>query len=289
VCKLTDLRLFLPAAETIVASAWNFSKQSVLRLCREPLVHFFLLGALLFALQRISRGDPRVIIVTPGLQADLARRFQDLQGKKPSPTELAEELHKWERDEALFREALRRHLERDDPAVRSVLVEKMRVLASLDVPERSPSEAELEGWLASHRSKYETPLRYDFDFVQFPKSDRSARSELEQFERALRDGASLASLGRPVMGANLSVADMQGRIAPELAQRIPSLAPGTWQTVETEQELLLARVKQISGGMPSLETLRPRLVADASFAARQAAVERVLQRTIDRYHIEERR
>jgi hypothetical protein len=272
-----------------VAAVWNISKRSVLRLCREPLVHFFLLGALLFALQRILRGDPRVIIVTPGLQADLARRFQDLQGKKPSALELTAELHKWERDEALFREALRRHLERDDPAVRSVLVEKMRVLASLDVPERSPSDAELEDWLVSHRSTYETPVRYDFEFVQFPKSDGNARAELEQFERALRDGANPSSLGRPVLGANFSIADMQGRIAPELAQRIPSLAPGAWQVVETEQALLLARVKQVSGGLPSLETLRPRLVADASFAARQAAVERVLQRTVDRYHVEERR
>ncbi|HWO12506.1 MAG TPA: peptidylprolyl isomerase, partial [Polyangiaceae bacterium] len=191
--------------------------------------------------------------------------------------------------EALFREAQRRRLDRDDPGVRSVLVGTMRARAVAEVPERAPTDAELDSWLASHRDRYTEPLRYDFDFLEFAKAEGAAQGELERCERAIAEGAKPASLGRPLLGANLTQADMQGRIARELAERIPSLPLGQWQRVETDSALLLARVKRVSGGLPSPELLRPRLVADWSLATREQAVDRILQQTVDRYRVEVRR
>jgi hypothetical protein len=258
-----------------------------LRLRAEPVVHFFLVGALLFAVHHGLVGDPRTIVVTAGVKSELSRRFEDRSGRKPDAVELAAELRLWTRDEALFREAQRRRLERDDPGIRSAFVHAMQVIAASEVPERAPTEEELERWLGSHRERYEAPLRYDFEFLEFPKGDSDARDELARFERAIREGAGPASLGRPLRGATLSVADMQGRIAPELAARIPSLPPGQWQRVEAEQLLLLARVKRIDGGLPSPEVLRPRLVADWTLATRQEAIDRVLKETVDLYRVEE--
>src|SRR5450432_629717 len=140
------------------------------RLLREPMLHFFGIGALLFLAHHLLMGEPRTITISPALKAELTRRFQDLNGRKPGQAELQTELHKWERDEALFREALRDRLDRDDPAVRSALVDKMQARAAFEVPKREPTELELNGWLGSHRSLYETPIRYDFEFFAFPKA-----------------------------------------------------------------------------------------------------------------------
>ncbi|HTV23498.1 MAG TPA: peptidylprolyl isomerase [Polyangiaceae bacterium] len=261
------------------------------RLRAEPLVHFFVLGALLFTLHRAVIGDPRTIVVTPGLKAELGRRFEDLRGRAPSAAELDAELRQWERDEAVFREALRQGLDRDEPAIRGALVAKMRAIAAAEASgatERAPTEDELQRWLASHRALYEMPARYDFEFVAFPRTTADAGAERERFERALHDGAAPATLGRPVLGGNMSLPDMQGRVAPELVERLPSFPLGEWQRVDAQHELLLARVKRLDGGLPSLDELRPRLVADWTQAAQQEAVERVLQRSVDRYHIEER-
>lgn len=263
-------------------------QRAFVRLRAEPLVHFFVIGALLFGLHRWLVGDPRTIVVTPGLKAELSRRFEDLHGQAPTPSELDAELQTWKRDEAAFREALRRGLDRDDPGVRSALVTKMHAVAAAEVPARAPSDAELQSWLAAHRERYETPLRYDFELFEFPKTDADARAELERIEGAIRDGAKPSSLGRPLVGGNLTLADMQGRFAPELIERIPSLAPGQWQAVDTTAELLLAHVKRIDGGLPSLDVLRPRLIADWTSATQQEAVDRILQDTLDRYRIEER-
>src|SRR3954464_10304736 len=86
----------------------------LLLLVREPVVHFFVIGALLFVAHGLIVGDPRKITVTPALEAELARRFQDQNGRAPSPAERQAALHQWQRDEALYREALREHLDRDD-------------------------------------------------------------------------------------------------------------------------------------------------------------------------------
>jgi hypothetical protein len=264
-------------------------KESVfLRLLREPLLHFFVIGGLLFLVHRRLVGDPRTIIVTPGLEAELARRFQDLNGRKPDVTELSTALHKWERDEALFREALRDHLDRDDPSVRTALVDKMHALANFEVPKREPTQADLDGWLAAHRGLYESPLRFDFEFVAFPKSDPTAAQRLDKFAHALDAGAAPRSLGQPIIGGNLAVPEMKDRIEPALAARIPSLPEGQWQRVEGQTSLLLARVNHVAGGLPGAEELRAQLIADWSFARQQEAAERILQQTADRYRIERR-
>jgi hypothetical protein len=269
-------------------SAYPSLKRAVLRLRAEPIVHFFLLGLVLFAAHRWLVGDPRTIVVTPGLKAELSRRFEDLRGQKPTASQLETELRQWTRDEAAFREALRRGLDRDDPAIRNVLVTKMQAIAAAEVTTRTPSDAELERWLGAHRERYEVPLRYDFELFRFAKAEANASAELERFERALREGASPTSLGRPLLGGKLSVADLQGRLPPELGARLPSLPLGQWQSIEASEELLLARVKAVGGGLPSLDELRPRLIADWSSATQQEAVDRFLQDTLDRYTVEER-
>ena len=63
------------------------------RLLHEPLIHFFLLGALLFAASHFLGDEQREVVVTPGLKA-----FLDKHGRPPSPAE---------DDEALDRQSYR--------------------------------------------------------------------------------------------------------------------------------------------------------------------------------------
>ena len=89
------------------------------------------------------------------------------------------------------------------------------------------------------------------------------------------------------MGGNLTADDLKSKVEPALAERIVALAPSTWQRVETPQSFALARVKSVDSGVPTREALGARLVADWKRATEQEAVDRILQRIIDRYHFEE--
>ena len=252
-------------------------------------MHFFLLGALLFVAYRLVVGDPRVIVVTPGVRGEVERRFRDNhQQRAPSPAELDSELRGWERDEALYREALRDHLDRNDATIRKYLADCVRTREALGVPQRQPSEAELERWLAAHRSLYETPRRYDYGAVTFAKTDRAAEAERDKYEQALKAGADPRTLGRPIVGGTLDAEQLGERLGPTVAARIQSLPIGQRQRFESEKDLLLVWVNAVEGGLPVADELHKRLLADWSYAEHKQATEGALQTLIDRYRVEER-
>jgi len=258
-------------------------------LLAEPTVHFLVIGALLFVGHRLVAGDPRAVAITPGLKAELARRFRDSHdGRAPSAQELAGELRGWERDEALYREALRDRLDRNDGTIRTVLADRVRARVALAVPKREPTDADLDRWLATHRSLYEVPRRYDFGTVAFPKARPSSPAELERYQRLLREGADPGTLGRPIVGGNLTAADLERRFGPALAARIQGLPVGQWQRLDDDQNLLLVRVSSVEGGLPSADQLRARLAADWSYAERTRAIDQAVQAIVDRYHFQER-
>lgn len=254
-------------------------------LLAEPAVIFFALGALLFVAHRAFVGAPHTIVVTGAVRAELARLFQEANGRPPTDAELAADVAKWKTDEVLFREALRERLDRDDPGIRSILADKMRMRAAFELPKREPTDAELDAWLAAHRTQYQTPPRYDFEFIAFPRTEARARDD---FDRAIKDGKSPTNLGRPVIGGTLTIDEMQGRVDAELVARMPELPPGgAWQRVDTRQGLFLARMKGVDSGAPTREKLGAQLIADWKRGTEKEAVDRILKRTIDRYRFEE--
>jgi hypothetical protein len=265
-------------------SAW---RRRVALVASEPTVQFFFLGALLFLAHRLVAGDARVITVTPGVRAEVARRFRDRSGRPPTPPEMDGELRAWKRDEALYREALRDRLDRDDAAVRTVLADRVRARAALAIPRREPSQADLDRWLATHRGLYEAPRRYDYELVSFPKAQPASAAQREKYEQAVASGASPAALGRPIVGANLAAEDLKQRLGPALAAQVQALPVGRWQRLESDDNLLLVRLNGVGGGMPEAGELRKRLVADWSFAERQRAVDEAVQALVDRYRFRE--
>jgi len=257
-------------------------------LLREPLVHFFILGVLLFVAHRLVVGNPRVIVVSAGLRADMERRFRDQIGRRPTPAELEKALDAWKRDEALYREALLQRIERDDPAVRMALVNNLHMRAVQEMPKHEPTDAELDQFLALHRKDYELPLRYDFEMVAFAKAEGSADLLRSKYQRALAEGAKPRTLGRPIVSGTLAREDLTEKFGEALSESICGLARGPWQTLENQESLLLVRVNGTEGGLPSRDLLRERLTYDWVNAMKQQAVDRMIEDVLRRYRVEER-
>jgi hypothetical protein len=265
--------------------AWALN---AVRLLRDPTIHFFILGALIFLVHRVVAGDSRTIVITTALRADLARRFQDQWGRPPSGAELSKDLQGWKCDEALYREALSQGLDREEPMVRTILIDKVRERAALQFPVPEPSEAELDQWLEQHRNLYEAPLVYEHEYIAFPKTGPGAEQQREKYERALKAGATPTSLGLRTVAANVRRERIEQDFGPEVAKRIGALPVGEWQPLENDKTLLLVRMIRIEGGMPSRDVLRDRLVLDRKLALQQKAVEHASQSITARYRFEER-
>lgn len=257
------------------------------RLAQEPSIHFLFLGALLFLAHRLIVGDPRTIVISPVLRDDLARRFRDQSGHWPNAGELDAALAGWKRDEALYREALRDRLDREDANVRIILADKVRSRAAYEFQRREPSQAELDHWLAQHRDLYETPLRYDCDYVAFARKDPFAKRQRQAYEVALRAGTNPVTLGRPIFGPNLTREQLTEKFGARLSASICGLPLGEWQALDSEDSLLLLRVKRVEGGLPPGKVLHARMVSDWQTEMQRQAVERAIAAIVGRYRFEE--
>lgn len=250
------------------------------------MVHFFALGALLFVIDRV-RDEPRTIVITPEIRADLERRFSDERGRAPNQAEQRELLDAWQLDEVLYREALEKKLDRNDTAIRTLLIEKLQSHEALKISVAKPSETELKAFFLSHKDLYELPVRYDFQFFTFPKTDANAENGLVATRTSVESGKAPTSIGRPLRAAKLVQSDMKGRVPDPLAQQIVQAKPGAWVRVEGDDALWLLRVRSISGGLPQMGDVLERIKTDYEAAAREQALKKALLKTVERYHFEE--
>jgi hypothetical protein len=253
------------------------------RLLLQPTLHFFVLGALLFLAYHHRAADERTIVVTAGVKADLARRFQDEIGRAPTPAEAAKALSVWKREEALYREASRQGLDRDDRTIRTLLIDKLRAQAMREVSNRAPTEAELRAWLASHQALYETPLRYSLEWFALERDRPSASAERATLASKLAAKFQPSHLGAPLYGASLTSAELRERFGATVADQLPSWPLHVWRESESAQRLWLLRLNEVQGGLPPWEELRPRLEVDWTAARQRAAAERALDELAARY------
>ncbi len=258
------------------------------RLLREPTIHFFVLAAALLGAQRIVQGDQRTIVMTPALEADLRRRYQDQIGRPPTTAEADAFLSSWKTDEALYREALHEGIDRQDPTVRNVLIGKMRERALLQTRIPEPTEAELQQYLDKHRDQFETPLIYEHEFVTFPTSDPGAATQRAKYEPQLHAGATPASLGLRSTVANVTRERIEQEFGPQVAAQITHLPRGEWHELETSDRLLLVKLIDVNGGLAPPELLHAQLAAAVKSEKEQAAVAQAVRAIAARYRFEEK-
>jgi hypothetical protein len=128
-------------------------------LIREPLVHFALLGALLFLLQGwlgATETAPGEIVVRGHIVDALARDFALNWERPPTRKELDDLVGEYVREEVYYREATAAGLDREDPIVRRRLRQKMEFIAENPAAERAPTQDELEQFFEKQKADYQT-------------------------------------------------------------------------------------------------------------------------------------
>lgn len=259
-----------------------------LRLLREPTLHFFAIALAVLLLQRALYGDAQVIELTPALKADLMRRYQDQMGRAATPTEAESIIANWKTEEVLYREALRERIDRDDLAVRNLLVSKERERLLMQAPPREPSEAELQQFLAQHRADYEVPLLYEHEYVVFPKQEPGAEQLRAKSAPRLAAGETPAALGLRSTVANVNGERIEQEFGPDVAEQIRNLPPGQWRELETKDRWLLVKLNAIQGGLAPPAVLHEQLRAGFQASRAQQLLEEATQRITKRYRFEDR-
>lgn len=153
------------------------------RLLREPLLHFILIGAVLFsAYAWINRSaapaeSARKIVLTDDDLLQLVVTWQAQGRPEPTPAQMQTLIEAKVREEVLYREALAMGLDQDDTIVKRRMAQKMDFLAEDLSALREPSRDELRAWLKAHPQDFALPPRITFHHLYFSFDERGEKAQ----------------------------------------------------------------------------------------------------------------
>lgn len=236
----------------------------VARLAREPLLHFLVLGALVFGADQLilaGRGDPDVITVNALVDEEARGVFRASMNRDPSAADMKILRERWVDSEVLYREALALGLDRGDSSIRDRLIFKALSItqAGLDLPQ--VSDADLRQWFEANRSRYDEPQRYDF--LEAVLTDGSTSEQIERFTAALqagKQGEDPSTLrvfkGRPRDNLLQSYGE-------EFTAGLEKLAPERWTALPSAVGPRVVRLQAITPGVPAdFEAIKAEVYAD---------------------------
>lgn len=234
---------------------------------REPLLHFVILGALLFALWGWLAPEEALVVrasTVARIAEDEARRL----GAEPSPAQLDAAIQAWIDDELLYREGLALGLDRGDPLVRRRVVQKVRFLHEDVGGVQNPTDAELRAVAGDLR--VEPRVGFEQVFLR-----RDAGGDPIAVREALVAGADPATLGDPfVLGRTFTsraLPVVERDFGAEFAMGLMDAKVGEWTHLDSPFGRHVVRVtEQVQGRAPTDRELRELATATVQREAREA-------------------
>jgi hypothetical protein len=237
------------------------------RLLREPLIHFLLIGALLFVVFSLRQNpvaeSPNRIVVDAGQVEQLMAQFRRTWMRPPTPQEVDGLVEGLIRDEVYYREALALGLDKDDPVMRRRLRQKLEFIFE-DLTAETPTAEQLEAYLAENADYFRIEPRVSFQQLYINPDQRpDPIADARELLLGLEAGADPAESGDPSLlppGMNLaSTTEIARTFGREFADELSRMPPGGWAgPVYSGLGVHLVRVTdREEGRLPELAEVRP--------------------------------
>lgn len=240
------------------------------RWLREPLLHFFVFGGLLFALDNllVSRRDSgNEILLNAGADAELHQIVRDELGREPNDTELAAMRRRWFDNELLYREGLTLGLDRGDTSIRERVIFKALNVVQANLVLPKPDDAELRAWFEANRSRYDNPPR--IDFLEAVIVGKPSLAEAEAFATTLnsRSNGKDASTTDVESGLRIyrgrPVATLTPAFGEAFTTQLATLPMNRWVALESQDGPRAVLVEKRADGQPAeFEPLREKVLLD---------------------------
>lgn len=270
-----------PTTSTVPSPTSSGRHGTVPNWLREPLLHFVVLGALLFAVDHFIVGradDPRTIVVDAQVDNQARQIFKTARGREPNAEELYALRRVWLDNEVLYREGLALQVDRGDKAIRERVI--FKALSVVDAGTKLPpfDDKVLREWFERNRARYDEPARYDFQEAVL--EGNTSEAALRAFVQALNAGApGDAKAGLRVFKGRPH-ANLVQSYGPEFVKALEASPVGEWRTLPSREGLRAMRLESIAQPKPAVfEELRNVVVqdwTDAIMAEQRTAAVRAL-------------
>ncbi len=271
-----------------------------MKLLREPLVHFLLLGAGLFLLFNIvgdsDDASTERIVVSSGRVAQLTEIFTRTWQRPPTEQELDGLIEDHIREEVYYREAMAMGLDRDDTIVRRRMRQKLEFVTDDLVAAFPPTDEQLETYFSEHPDDFRVPSRVSFQQIYFSLDRRGEQAARDAETLLVRLSASNSdvdpaghgdSLMLPSDFDNIFEGDVVRHFGTEFATALADVPVGHWSGPVASAyglHLVLIRERQ-PGVLPALEKVRDRVEREWEAARRKEATEAFYQGLRGRYEV----
>lgn len=253
---------------------------------REPLLHFVLLGGLLFALDYFIVGqqdDPRTIFVDANVDQQARQVFKQARGQNPNADEARALRQVWLDNEVLYREGLARGVDKGDDVIRERVIFKMLSVIEAGLKLPPVDDGVLRQWFDNNRSRYDEPARYDFHeaVLAGERSEAPVRAFVETLDRG---GGGDVNAGLRVFKGRPHATVVQA-YGEDFTRALAESTVGKWRALPTRDGWRAVQVIAVAPGKAAdFESLRGVVLQDwkdATMAELRTAAVRALAKNYD--------
>jgi hypothetical protein len=212
----------------------------------------------------------------------------------PTIEELRKAIDGYVRNEILYREALSRGMDREDPRVRMALIQKMQMLAAGQADARGVTEEDLSAFFALRKEQYRIPARVSLVQIFF-RDGKDARTRadnlLAQFQQqepsegVLREAGDASML--EIFQEAVTALELEKQFGTDFTAEVLSFPEGKWAgPVRSGYGLHVVKVfDRKPGRIPDLAEVRNKVETDLLYEARQASQEQGFQEIAGKYRV----
>lgn len=267
---------------------------------KEPLIHFLLLGAVIFFAYGLvaEKGSAQnEIFISRGQQENLVNTFSRTWQRLPTAAEYQGLLKDYIRQEIAYRQSREMGLDQDDIVIRRRLRQKMEMLAEDVAGLVPPTEEDLQAYLDANTESFMIEPRMTLQQVYFSTDRRgelAAADALEALQSISGQGAmaNMDTLGDPLPlpavlddAGESEIARLFGSV---FVEGLRGVETGSWTgPVASGFGLHLVLVTdRVDGRAPVLDEVRPEVQRELMSQRRQDSVDGLYEKLAENYSIE---
>ena len=270
------------------------------QILNEPLLHFLLLGAAIFAayslVSKRSSDEPGKIVITQGQVAAMAVGFARVWQRPPTGDELEGLIRDRVREEVYCREAMALGLDKDDTIIRRRLRQKMEFVSDDVAALAEPTDDELSAYLKAHPDPFRVQRQFTFSQVYLnPEKHgedlaRDTAQMLAQWKQA-GGKADVSALGDSFLLEHRFEAvpgrEVAKQFGEKFATELGKLPPGQWQgPVESGYGVHLVLLSErTEGRVPALAEVRDAVQREWANTRRLATNAKCYAELLKRYTV----
>lgn len=268
----------------------------VKRILSEPLLHFLLIGAVLFVVFDLKNGsdseDPNRVFISQGQVEQLSQQFSRTWMRPASEEEMDNLVKNLIRDEIYYREAVGLGLDKNDPLIQRRMRQKLEFIFEDITSLTDPSDEALTLYMNEHKDKFSKKPQLSFEQIYLNYDNhQDIKAAAENILEKLNEGGNPEAFGDPLMIESsyrlLSQDEIKRRFGERFSLSIVTLPVGSWSgPVRSGYGVHLIRVtEKIEGRLPELNEIREKVKNEWLLDAQKKLKDETFNKLLEDYEV----